>query len=92
VGDINHDDLCKMVWKGMVEGVKLDMDSKPEFCEVCMKAKAHRKPFPKKSTTRSNKVVTDLWCPADVTSLGKCDYALTFTTPIPTKKKLTSYS
>lgn len=51
MGHINHDDLREMVKEGLVTGIELDFDSKPEFCETCIKAKATRKPFPKKSTT-----------------------------------------
>jgi hypothetical protein len=51
MGHINHDNLRKMVKEGMVKGIELDFSSKPEFCKVCIKAKADRKPFPKKSKT-----------------------------------------
>jgi len=36
-------------------GIDIDMDSKPEFCEACVKAKSSREPFPKKSDTRATK-------------------------------------
>ena len=53
------------------------MDSKPEFCEPCAKAKSARIPFPQKLDTRAEKygesVHWDLWGPASVTSLnGNC--------------------
>ena len=75
MGHINHDDLRTMVKDGIVEGIDLDMDSKPDFCEVCVKAKAARKPFPKKSTSErakayGDKVSADVWGPAQVESLG----------------------
>jgi Reverse transcriptase (RNA-dependent DNA polymerase)/gag-polypeptide of LTR copia-type/GAG-pre-integrase domain len=75
MGHINHDDLRKMVKEGIVEGINLDMDSKPEFCDVCVQAKATRKPFPKKSTSDrvkayGDKVTADVWGPAQVESLG----------------------
>jgi hypothetical protein len=83
MGHINHDDLRDMVRKGMVTGIELDMNSKPEFCESCTRAKATRKPFPKKSKSArrkvyGGKVVGDTWGPAEVTSLGGKDYSLTF--------------
>ena len=57
-------------------------DSKPEFCEACVKAKADRKPFPKKSemvhTKYGDKVVADLWGPARVKSLGGKKYYFLF--------------
>jgi hypothetical protein len=49
MGHIKHSDLRDMVRKGMVTGIKLNMGSKPEFCEPCTHAKAARKLFPKKS-------------------------------------------
>ena len=59
----------------MVTGIELDFDSKPEFCEPCLKGKATRKPFPKKSQTMyqnyGDKVVADTWGPAQVESLGR---------------------
>jgi hypothetical protein len=78
MGHINHDDLRRMVKEGMVKGVELDYNSKPEFCEACIKAKADRKPFPKESKTvyekYGDKVVGDLWGPARVESLGGKKY------------------
>ena len=52
--------------EGIVEGIDLDMDSKLEFCDVCVKAKATQKPFPKKSMSDrvkayGDKVSTDVW-------------------------------
>ena len=50
------------------------MDSKPEFCEPCAKAKSARVPFLKVSDTRAAKygerVHWDLWGPASVMSLS----------------------
>ena len=75
MGHINHDDLRTMVKNGIVEGIDLDMDSRLEFCDVCIKAKVTRKPFPKKSTSDrvkayGDKVSADVWGPAQVESLG----------------------
>jgi hypothetical protein len=80
MGHVNHDDLKKMVRDGRVTGVELDMDSKPEFCATCIKAKAPRKPFPKHSlkdkiTTYGSKVSSDVWGPAQVKSLGGNSYS-----------------
>ena len=82
MGHINHDDLLKMVHKGMVEGIDLNPASKPTFCEVCIQAKAARKSFPKRSEDNASykaygdKVTADLWGPAEVESLGKKKYFL----------------
>ncbi|KAJ3779705.1 hypothetical protein GGU10DRAFT_238677, partial [Lentinula aff. detonsa] len=48
------------------------------FCDVCAKAKATCHPFPKESTTEyrnyGDKVVSDLWGPAQTRSLGGAYY------------------
>jgi hypothetical protein len=49
MGHVNHDDLRRMVEKGMVTGLNLDTSSKSGFCETCVKAKATHKPFRKKA-------------------------------------------
>ncbi|KAJ6585999.1 hypothetical protein B0H19DRAFT_1060174 [Mycena capillaripes] len=46
----NHADLREMVLKGMATGIEPDINPKPEFCESCTRAKATRKPFPKKKS------------------------------------------
>jgi hypothetical protein len=66
----------------MVTGVNLDMTSKPEFCEACIKAKATRKSFPKESETKyenyGDKVVSDIWGPAAIQSIGGKRYYMLF--------------
>ena len=78
MGHINHEDLRRLIKDGMVTGLNVDLNSKPEFCEACIKAKSDRKPFPKKSNTTyskyGEKVVADLWGPARVDSLGGNKY------------------
>jgi hypothetical protein len=82
MGHINHDDLLEMVCKGVIEGIDLDVNSKPSFCEICVQAKAARKSFPKKSENNMSykayreKVMADLWGPAKVESLEKKKYLL----------------
>lgn len=84
MGHINHDDLFEMVRKDMIEGIDLDLNSKPLFCEICVQAKAACKSFPKKSENNASykaygeKVMADLWGPAEVESLGKKKYLLLF--------------
>ncbi|KAI0038318.1 hypothetical protein FA95DRAFT_1458818, partial [Auriscalpium vulgare] len=80
---VNHDALRKMVVNDHVVGIELDMDSTPEPCDVCTHAKAIHKPFPKESMSDrvhayGDKIVTYLWGPAEVTSLGGANYALNF--------------
>ena len=77
--DVNFWTLREMVHEGTIEGIKLDSSPASLFCEACVQGKAHRKAFPKVSkTTHSRygeKVVTDLWGPAPVQSLGGHSYA-----------------
>jgi hypothetical protein len=83
MGHINHEDLRCMVRDRTVTGIELDPDSKPEFCSTCVQAKAARKPFPKKSSTEratryGEKVVSDLWGPSPVKSMGGKYYSICF--------------
>src|SRR6266540_1960002 len=83
MGHINHDDLKKMVKEGLVKGIDLNLNSTLDFCKMCVEAKATRKPFPKKSTTENvktygDKVMADIWGPAEVESLGRKKYYLLF--------------
>ena len=82
MGHVNHEDLCRMVEKGMVTGIELNPSSKADFCETCIKSKATRKPFPKETKTEytayGDKVVSDVWGPAPVKSLGGKQYYLLF--------------
>lgn len=81
MGHINHHDLREAVQKGVITGVELDMSSEPDFCEACIKGKAQRQSFPKKSETKythyGEKIVSDLWGPAQVKSLGGALYSYT---------------
>jgi hypothetical protein len=82
MGHINHDNLHEMVKKQLVTGINLDLESKAEFCEMCTKAKATCKTFPKKTTSEyrkySDKIVSDVWGPATVESLGMKKYIVTY--------------
>lgn len=74
LGHVSHKAISHAVAKGYITGIELDLSSKPEFCEVCVKAKAARHPYPKESKTRATKygerVHWDLWGPATVKSLN----------------------
>ena len=52
-GHIAHAAIKHAVSKGFILGIDLDMNSKPEFCEACAKAKSTMVPFPKESLTRA---------------------------------------
>ena len=74
LGHISHSAISHAVSKGFITGIELDSDSKPEFCEACVKAKSARQLFPKESKTRATKygkrVHWDLWGPATTKSLN----------------------
>ena len=71
------------VKKGLVKGVELDPTSLPEFCDTCTKAKAVWQPFPDESKNRAcsyaELVHTNLWGPAQMTSIGRSLYYISFT-------------
>ena len=74
LGHISHTAIQHAISQGLVTGIELDPNSKPDFCEPCAKAKSARQPFPKESQTRATKygerVHWDLWGPASVRSLN----------------------
>jgi GAG-pre-integrase domain len=78
LGHISCRAISHAISKGYITGIELEANSKPEFCEVCAKAKAARRPFPKESDTRATKyserVHWDLWGPATVKSLNGHHY------------------
>lgn len=67
---------------GMVTGINYD-NNNYESCEVCVKGKQTRLPFPKKSQSRSEEILglvhTDLCGPMPCSSFGGSRYFLTFT-------------
>ena len=77
LGHISHSAVRNAISTGQITGIELDMDSKPEFCEPCVKAKSARIPFPQKLDTRAEKygkrVHWDLWGPASVRFLTETD-------------------
>ena len=74
LGHVSCQAISHTIKKGYITGIKLEANSKPEFCEVCTKAKATRQPFQKESETRAKKygkcVHWDLWGPVTVKSLN----------------------
>ena len=55
LGHIAYSAIKHAITKGFITGIELDLDSKPEFCKACTKAKSARQPFPKESETRATK-------------------------------------
>ena len=77
----------------LVDGLELDTESNPEFCDTCVKAKATRQTFPQESKNRAKTygevIHTDLWGPAQTTSLGGHSYYISFTDDFSRETKLT---
>jgi hypothetical protein len=75
LGHVSQTAVLDAMKKGLIEGVELDSASQPEFCEVCMRAKAKCKPFPKETESRAEcygeRVHTDLWEDASITSVSR---------------------
>jgi hypothetical protein len=74
LGHINFKTLREMTTRNALPSIELDASSEPEFCKACVQGKASCLPFPKESQTKftkyREKVVTDLWGPAQVQSLS----------------------
>jgi hypothetical protein len=83
LGHIAHSAIWNAISTGQITRIELDMDSKPEFCEPCVKAKSARVPFLQKSDTcvenYGERVHWDLWGPASVTSLSGNNYVAAHT-------------
>jgi len=47
LGHVSHDSIRHLIAKGLVEGVELDLESKPTFCSSCEWGKGHRKAITK---------------------------------------------
>ena len=79
-GHIAHATVKHMIKTGVITGIELDPESKPEFCEPCVKSKSNRQLFLKESTTCATKygerVHWDLWGPAAVQSLAGHSYVV----------------
>ena len=71
---IMHRAIKYMIMKGQITSIKLDPESKPEFCEACAKAKPAQQPFLKELETHaleySEYIHWDLWGLATVRSLS----------------------
>ena len=74
LGHISHTTIKHAITSGWITGINLDMDSKPDFCKPCAKAKSAHQPFPKESDTQATwfgkHIHWDLWGPASVRSLS----------------------
>ncbi|QRW26084.1 integrase core domain protein [Rhizoctonia solani] len=85
LGHIGPQALQRIKNTGAVSGMEIaeDKDGLNFECESCIQAKAHTRPFPKESTTKTNKigelVVTNVWGPARTPSIGRYKYYVSFT-------------
>jgi len=57
LGHRDMEAIKQMTSTGMIEGVKLKDCGIREVCETCLKGKMTRKPFPKKSTCQSERIL-----------------------------------
>jgi hypothetical protein len=74
----------QLLKKGLVTGFEVDEASIPTHtCEACIQAKMAHRPFPKEAENRSQtpgeRIISDVWGPARVESLGKSKYYISFT-------------
>ena len=78
LGHLNLQTLQEMVAKGIISGIKINTKSTSNLCKSCIQGKAHQQPLPKESQmkylTYREKIIIDLWGPAQVTSLGGHTY------------------
>jgi GAG-pre-integrase domain len=78
LGHVLHFAIKHAIVNGLITGIDLNINSKPEFCKACAKAKSACQPFPKESDTRAKRfgerVHWDLWGPASVKNLNRNYY------------------
>lgn len=48
---LNKSYLCKL--KNMAEGIQIDKNDLPDFCDICVESKQTRKPFQSRSSPSS---------------------------------------
>ena len=68
-----------MIWDGLIREINININLKPEFCKVYIKAKVTCKLFPKESNKNKfisygNKVTGGIWRPATVELLSHSHY------------------
>jgi transposase InsO family protein len=85
MGHISPSVTRRLAENGLVSGIKFDLSSdEPTFCELCVYAKATRKPIAKecegeRAKEFAEEVHTDLWGPAPVDTFGGRKYYISFT-------------
>jgi hypothetical protein len=83
LGHVVQPAVIDAVQNGLIGGVELFSDPKPEFCDACMKAKALRQSFPAETKNRSTEygeiIHMDLWGPAQTASISGSVYYMSLT-------------
>ena len=84
LGHVSHERARMLVSKSHVEGVELDMASKPSVCESCEWAKGERKAITRvhegqRTTEIGGEIHSDLWGPAPVETINRKFYYISFT-------------
>ena len=84
LGYEGHEVVRKLVEKGLVQGVELDLESKPLFCISCEWEKEHWKPIQKIredewAVAVGNKIHLDLWGLSPVETINWKGFFISFT-------------
>jgi hypothetical protein len=81
LGHIHYQAILDRIRLGNIQGIELS-DTKEVFCEACVQAKPHRKPFPQQAENRAKEfgdhMFMDIWGPASVESINYKRYTLDF--------------
>ena len=83
-GHISVNAIKSLKLNQMVDGLKIDESTFPsESCEACIQAKQAHKPFPQEAKNRSElpgeRIMSDVWGPAQTESIGRWKYYISFT-------------
>jgi hypothetical protein len=83
LGYVAQPAVIDAVWNGLIGGVDLFSNTKPELCDACTKAKAIQQSFPAETKNRSTEygeiIHTDLWGPAQTASISGSVYYMSLT-------------
>jgi transposase InsO family protein len=82
-GHIGMTAIRQLEREGLVSGLEIDQSSIPSpTCEACIQAKQAHRPYPREAENRSQiagqRVVSDVWGPAQTRSIGGWNYYVTF--------------
>ena len=84
LGHVGHAAARILVEKGLVQGVELDPESQPSFCESCEWGKGHRKAIQRvredeRAAMVGEEIHSDVWGPAPVETINRKEYFVSFT-------------